>query len=168
MAFKDLIHLAANRSDFKKFCAICKQLEKWWGDHEWNVISPHILDHPQLTKSPAVLFLRSTQIYNHGQISLINLNAAHRKQLFTFPPLEFLQVTSPSPLPLYNADLGSADCRETVRDLPNKEEEEEGAGKIWSLDCLLVKILRRVRFLNRLVHDCVSQLCQSHPEEERN
>ena len=30
----------------------------------------------------------------------------------------------------------------------------EGAGKIWSFDCLLVKTLGRVRFLNRFVHDC--------------
>ena len=37
--------------------------------------------------------------YNRGQFSLRNLNAAHQKQLFPIPPLEFLQVTSPSPPP---------------------------------------------------------------------
>ena len=45
MAFEDLKHLAANRSDFKKFCAICEQLEKRWGDREWNVEEAHFSTH---------------------------------------------------------------------------------------------------------------------------
>ena len=90
-----------------------------------------------------------THFYNRGQFSLRNLNAAHQKQLFPILPLEFLQVTSRSPLPLYNVYLGSADCRETVRDPPNNIGlGGGGAGIIWSFDCLLVKTLGRVRFLN--------------------
>lgn len=41
MAFRDLRDLAANRGDFRKFCALCEQLEKRWGDCKWNVEEAH-------------------------------------------------------------------------------------------------------------------------------
>lgn len=45
MAFRDLRDLAANRGDFRKFCALCEQLEKRWGDCKWNVEEAHFFAH---------------------------------------------------------------------------------------------------------------------------
>ena len=90
--------------------------------------------------------------YNRGQFSLRNLNAAYQKQLFPIPPLEFLQVPSPSPpLPLYNVDLGNADCRETVRDPPNNIELGGGGrGKYGRSIVYLSKRLEGYVFLTVL------------------
>lgn len=37
MAYQDLKHLATNRDDFRKYFALCEQLEKRWSDPKWNV-----------------------------------------------------------------------------------------------------------------------------------
>ena len=45
MAFRDLKDLAANRGDFRKFCAVCEQLEKRWSDCKWNVEEANFFAH---------------------------------------------------------------------------------------------------------------------------
>lgn len=37
MVFEDFKFLVINCGDFRKFCGICEELEKWWGDCNWNV-----------------------------------------------------------------------------------------------------------------------------------
>lgn len=45
MAFRDLKDLAANRGDFRKFYAVCEQLEKRWSDCKWNIEEAHFSSH---------------------------------------------------------------------------------------------------------------------------
>ena len=45
MAFEDLKLLATNRGDFRKFCGTCEELEKWWGDCNWNVEEAYFSTH---------------------------------------------------------------------------------------------------------------------------
>lgn len=45
MALEDLKKLAANRGDFRNFCAICDQLEKRWVDRKWNGKEVHFSTH---------------------------------------------------------------------------------------------------------------------------
>ena len=104
------------------------------------------------------LFLNHCLFYNRGQFLLRNLNRGLPKTIISYSSPRILQVPSPSPLPLYNVDLGNADCRETVRDPPNNIDLGGGGrGKYGRSIVYLSKRLEGYVFLTRFVHDCVSQ-----------
>ena len=45
MVFEDLKLLATNCVDFKNFCGTCVELEKWWGDCNWNIEEAYFSTH---------------------------------------------------------------------------------------------------------------------------
>ena len=73
-----------------------------------------------------------------------------KNNYFLFLPSNFYKFLLPPPLPLYNVDLGNADCRETVRDPPNNIELGGGGGENMVVRLFTCQNAWKGTFLNRL------------------